>query len=62
MKLSIERHAWPIPRPYIERGWEAETIWVAFVIGNRFTDDIFSLSLNHTLSERQYSWLVRLFT
>jgi len=61
MKISVERHLWPIPRPYIERGWEVHSMWIAFVIGNKFTDDVFSLTLEYRLSERQYQFLLKVF-
>jgi hypothetical protein len=62
MKLSVERHIWPVPRPYIECGWEGRSIWIDFAFGARHSEDILNVCLFHTLSDRQYRWLVRLFT
>lgn len=61
MKLTLEKNLWPIPRPYVTTGWEAHSMWIAFVIGNRHTDDVINLCLEHQLSDRQYRFLLKVF-
>lgn len=61
-RWSVEAHLWPIPRPYFETGWELDHIWIAFVIGNRHTDDVLSICWQRDLGDRSLkalTWVAR---
>jgi hypothetical protein len=53
VKLRFETHSCYLNRPYFSWGWELDQCWVGFDFGNHHTDSPFSVTVSHTLSERQ---------